>query len=535
MNNQQKFFSKKSSLNRRQFLKYMLAAASTSSMPNILGCSVFSNQIPNINTKRPFILKNANIIDVINGKVLEKHSIKMINGRILSIIPPGEALDSSIKSMDLKNKYVCPGLIDAHCHVTMTSVYSFNLIEGWRHLRQQEANLRLCIESGVTTIRDVGAMQWILEWYIDRIKNEWIIGPRVIYANSMLNIKGGHPEVNPTDINILANAVEPFIGLPNIGFSSTEQLKKILKKNSRNASFIKLTVDPTSIFCKENNIIPVYTDEHLKIIFDFAEKKSLPIVCHNMDKEAFDRMIQYPIHSLEHVVSDTFLSDKEIKNFSEKGIAVVPTLTVGQSFVSNEMFDVIPEIYQTDLIENEIKVRNHYLNNEAQKHIDAKLHSTNMNMMSYYKTVGCQEMWKQKIFMSNPDKTFGMLKYGVENLKKLKDAGVLIGVGMDAGMPFCYFGSIYRELELLSRIGFTNHEIIKAATYNNAKILKMDSDIGVISPGKIADMVIYDHNPLDDISVCRKPQMVFKEGKVMISNLDLNSFINIEQSKKINS
>lgn len=522
-------------MSRRKFMKYFLAAASAASIPNILGCAAFSNQIPTINTKKPFILKNVNIIDVIQGKLIENHAIKMINGRISSIIPASEPIDPSIKSMDLKGKYVCPGLIDAHCHATMTSVYSFSLVQGWRHIRQQEANFRLCIESGITCIRDVGAMQWLLDWHINRIKEEWVLGPRVVFANGMLNLKGGHPEISPTDITFIANAAEPFVGLPNLCFSSTEEMKVLLKKNSRNASFIKLTVDPTSIFCKEDINIPVYSDEQLNIIFDFAEKKSLPVVCHNMDKGGFDRMIQYPIHSLEHVVSNTYLSDKEVQDFSTKGIAVVPTLTVGQSYVSNDMFDNIPKIYQTDFIENEIKVREHYLNHEAHKHIDATLHKMNMDMMDYYKEVGCQGMWKQKIFMPNPNKTFGVLKYGVENLKKLKDAGVLIGVGMDAGMPFCYFGSIYRELELLSRVGYKNHEILRFATYNNAKILNMDADIGDISPGKYADMVVYDQNPLENISVCRKPQVVFKGGKVMLSHLDLNSFIEKKSSKNIHS
>jgi len=512
-------------ITRRQFMKFTSVAACTAIVSNTLGCSILGSRMPQINTKRPFIINNANIIDVINGKVIENYSIEMQNGKILKIFPSNENLDPSVKTMSLNGRYVCPGLIDAHCHSTITSVYSFNVFQGWRHLRQQEANFRLCIESGVTTIRDVGAMQYFLEWYIDRINNEWILGPRVIYANAMLNIKGGHPEVNPTDINYFANAAAPFMGMPNVGFSSTDELKKALEKNSIRASFIKLTVDPTSIFCKSNPSIPVYTDEHLSIIFDFAEKKSLPVVCHNMDKAGFDRMINYPIHSLEHAVSDVYLSDQEIENFAKKSIAVVPTLSIGQSFASHVMFDKTPDEFQTEFIENEISIRNQYINTEAKNHIDHKFHQLNMDNMELYKTIACQDMWDKKIFMANPYKTFGMLKYGVENIKKLKDAGVLIGIGMDAGMPFSYFGSLYREFELLSRVGFNNHEILRCATYNNAKILNMSDLLGNISPGKYADLVVYNENPLQDITVLRKPQVVFKEGKVMISHIDLNGII----------
>jgi len=501
-------------MNRRQFIKYALAAATTAAAPNIVGCAAFSNNIPQIDIKQPFILKNAHIIDVIQGVVLENQCIQMQNGKISEIFPNNVPVDPSIDSLDLNGKYVCPGLIDAHCHVTITSVFAFHFFQAWRHLRQQETNFRLCIESGVTTIRDVGAMRWALEWYIERIKDEWIPGPRVVYGNAMLNIKGGHPEVNPTDINYFANAAKPFIGIPTVNFASTEELKSALESNTQHASFIKLTVDSISAFCKANLKIPEYTDEHLKIILACAEKKSLPIVCHNMDKSGFDRMMNYPIHSLEHIVTDTYLTDKEVSNFAKKKIAVVPTLAVGQSFSSHQMFDVFPKKYQTDFIENEIKIRHHYLTKEAHAHIDASFHKLNLDTMKYYQTVGCKNMWDKKIFLGNPDKTLGLLKYGTENLKKMKEAGVLIGVGMDAGMPFCYFGSLYRELELMSRVGFSNKEILRAATYNNAKILNMESDIGDISRGKFADLVIYNKNPLDDIRVCRSPQMVFKGGKV---------------------
>jgi imidazolonepropionase-like amidohydrolase len=506
-------------MNRRQFMRYALAVASTASMPNFLGCAAFSGHVPQIDINRPFILKNVRIIDVIQGNVLNNHCIQMQNGKISNIFPVHEKIDPSIESMDLNGQYVCPGLIDAHCHVTITSVFAFHFFQAWRHLKQQEANFRLCIESGVTTIRDLGAMRWALEWYIERIKDEWIPGPRVVYCNAMLNIKGGHPEVNPTDINYFANAAQPFIGIPTVNFASTKELKEALQSNTQRASFIKLTVDSISAFCKANLKIPEYSDEHLKIIFECAEKKSLPIVCHNMDKSGFDRMVNYPIHSLEHMVTDAYLTDKEVFSFAKKNIAVVPTLAVGQSFSSHEMFDVFPKKYQTDFIENEIKIRQQYLKKEAHAHIDASFHKLNLNTMKYYQTIGCKNMWDQKIFLGNPDKTLGLLKYGTENLKKLKDAGVLIGVGMDAGMPFCYFGSLYRELELLSRVGFSNKEILRAATYNNAKILNMSSEIGDISKGKFADLVVYDKNPLDDIQVCRSPKMVFKGGKVvMVSN-----------------
>jgi len=109
-----------------------------------------------------------------------------------------------------------------------------------------------------------------------------------------------------------------------------------------------------------------------------------------------------------------------------------------------------------------------------------------------------------------------------ENLRKMKDAGVLIGCGIDAGMPFTFFGGQYREYELLSRVGFKNEEILKCATINNARILRMEEKIGSLEPGKYADLVVLGENPLKEIKALRTPHMVFKEGRILHCTVPVN-------------
>jgi imidazolonepropionase-like amidohydrolase len=114
-----------------------------------------------------------------------------------------------------------------------------------------------------------------------------------------------------------------------------------------------------------------------------------------------------------------------------------------------------------------------------------------------------------------------MMKNGYSNLKKMNQAGILIGCGIDAGMPFCYFGGNYREYEILQRIGFSNIEILRCATINNAKILRVEDKTGSLETGKYADIVILEKNPLEDIRALRKPYMVFKQGEMMFSAANL--------------
>jgi imidazolonepropionase-like amidohydrolase len=115
-----------------------------------------------------------------------------------------------------------------------------------------------------------------------------------------------------------------------------------------------------------------------------------------------------------------------------------------------------------------------------------------------------------------------MIGNGFVNLRKMNQAGILIGCGIDAGMPFNYFGGNYREYEIMKRAGFTNIEIIRCATINNAKILRLADKTGSLETGKYADMVVLHDNPLDDIRILRIPQMVFKQGGLMFSARNLH-------------
>jgi imidazolonepropionase-like amidohydrolase len=300
-------------------------------------------------------------------------------------------------------------------------------------------------------------------------------------------------------------------------FKDTAEMEQCLKENAKGASFIKLTLDNQTLFCKKNKEIPVYTKEQLDIIFRFSEKTGLPVSGHHQFKYGFDRAMEYPFHSIEHIVTDTVLSDDDVIKMAKRNLAIVPTMTVGQSFLMEEAFDEIPEQYRTPEIIKELQVRKDYFENEAAKHCDPQLHKQNLSALKYYKTIGFDKLWGKKKFLVNPDVYFNMIGNGFASLSKMNQAGILIGCGIYAGMPFCYFGGNYREYEILQRVGFSNIEILRCATINNAKILLLADKTGSLETGKYADMVVLDKNPLEDIRILRKPQMVFKQGNLMFS------------------
>lgn len=506
-----------SKLGRRDFIKYAAITAAAFSVPSLQGCAIPKKNVPSLDYSKTLLVKNARLVNVISGKVVDNAWLIIKKG---FIVQQGiGAVPSNHRGIifDLKDRYLIPGLIDAHCHVSASPVFSMRMIDLLNHTHQQKQNFISAIESGVTTIRDMGAFFGLLHMFIRDIEKGNLPGPRVVYCNTMLNIMGSHPEIPPSDINVFAKPASFFMGMIMDNFQDTDEMKECLERNARSASFIKLTLDNQTVFCKKNKNIPVYTKEQLDIIFRFAEKKGLPVSGHHHFKFGFDRAMDYPFNSIEHIVSDTVLSDDDIMKMSKKNVAIVPTLTVAQSFLIEEAFEKLPEQYQTPQIKKELQVRKDYFDHDAKKHCDPLLHEQNLADLKYYKLIGRDKLWENKKFLPNPDIYFNMIANGFVNLKKMNQAGILIGCGIDAGMPFDYFGGNYREYEIMQRIGFSNLEILRCATINSAKILHMKDKIGSLENGKYADMVVLDKNPLDDIRTLRKPQMVFKQGDLMFS------------------
>ena len=491
------------------------ASALYLALPSMAGCTA-SNKYKSFGAddEKALELINCNVIDVKRGVVNRGKTITIRRGLIESISGKIPSASENALIIDMKNQYLIPGLIDAHCHSTLSSEAAFNPFGVMTTVKQIRRNYVQQLAHGVTTIRDMGAMPWFLHYNMDSIKNNELAGPKVVYCNSFTNIKKGHPDINLEDISIFAGLAIALGGNPSLWFKDTAELREKMKVNSSGgASFIKLTMDNKSLLCGKSDI-PVYTDEHLAVIFEFARKNNLAVAGHIHSKFGFDRALRYGISSMEHTISDADLTDKEVSVMAEKSIAIVPTMIIAQMLASEEAYGELPKEFQTGFIKNEMTIRNQYLHSSLDDYIEPSIHETNMKALGNFQKYGCENMYKNGKFMAKPDIYFNILLRGTKNILKMKDAGVVIGCGTDSGVPLLYHGSLWREMEMLGRIGFSNKEVLQCATINNAAILKMSDKIGSIENGKHADIVVLKENPLEKIEACRKPQMVIKEGLV---------------------
>jgi imidazolonepropionase-like amidohydrolase len=111
----------------------------------------------------------------------------------------------------------------------------------------------------------------------------------------------------------------------------------------------------------------------------------------------------------------------------------------------------------------------------------------------------------------DPATAHSRLERTLATIRALHDAGVPVVAGTDEGIPGF---SVYREMELYVMAGFTPMDALRAATAVPAHALRVDKDVGTIEPGKRADLLVLDKNPLDDISNIRTSHYVMKDGRL---------------------
>jgi imidazolonepropionase-like amidohydrolase len=105
---------------------------------------------------------------------------------------------------------------------------------------------------------------------------------------------------------------------------------------------------------------------------------------------------------------------------------------------------------------------------------------------------------------------------GLQNAKRMFDAGVLLAAGTDAPYPGVFQGEgIHHELELLVEAGLTPLQAITVATKNAAILMGAAGEWGTLAPGHVADILVVDGNPDEDIAATRNIALVIQAGRVV--------------------
>ena len=392
------------------------------------------------------IIRAGNVLDVRTGKMLPNQTIVVENGKIVSIGASGA--DASATVIDLSDKTVLPGLIDAHTHLTMNPSFGYSelAVSGPRHALIGAHNAKTTLEAGFTTVRNVGDFFYADVALRDAINAGDVPGPRMLVSGPPLSITGGHCDNDLLPYDYHATYPGVADGVENVQHKTREVIKY-------GADVIKICATGGVLSKGDDPNAAQFTLEEMKAIVADAHRLGRKVAAHAHGAQGVIWASNAGVDSVEH---GHLMNDEAIATLKKNGTYLVPTL------------------YLIDW----------------QRENAAKA-----NLPDFLKA-------KMELVSQSSKAT----------LKKAFDAGVKIGLGTDAAVyPH---GLNAHELNVYVQLGMTPLQAIQTATINDADLLGLTDRIGTLEPGKSADIIAVDGNPLQDVTTLQKVKFVMKEGTV---------------------
>ena len=405
-----------------------------------------------------YALINGKLLDgTENMQVREGVSILVENGLIKDIAENGADL-SGYEKIDLKGKYIMPGLINMHVHLagngkpqkkqrdneklvnkllstSLTRAVAYNLVSSFAKTE---------LLSGVTTIRTVGGLGNFDTRLRDDINSGKKQGPRILAANTGISVPGGH----------MAGSVA--IAAKNID----EALAQLEKSRKENVDLIKLMITGGVMDAKEKGVPGELkmSPEMVKAVCDKAHEYGYTVAAHVESPEGVRVALENGVDSIEHGAKP----DGHIINlFKERGAFLCTTLSPALPYA---LFD--------RSLTNATEVEQ-YNGNVVFKGI-----------------IECS-------------------KAAIEN-------NIPVVLGNDVGCPWITQYDFYRELYYFTKyVGVSNKFALYTATLNSARMAGIDNVTGSIEKGKSADMIVTEKNPLNDIRALRNIDTVIFCGNII--------------------
>jgi imidazolonepropionase-like amidohydrolase len=244
---------------------------------------------------QPLALVNANVVNVRDGRITANATIVLRDGRIESVGAGTPA--AGMRVLDLKGKYVAPGLIDAHTHADNFAAF------------------KRALESGVTTVRSAGVANFADVGFRDLVKHGIVAGPDVVTAGYHVR-----PQMAP----------EAFLNDPEFadlmsGVTTIDRMRRAVQLNlSHGVEWIKILATERAGTADTDPRKQVYTEDEIRAIVQEAATKNVPVEAHAHGDEGAIAAVRAGVRSIEH---GTYLSDATIQLMKERGTYFDPTYT----------------------------------------------------------------------------------------------------------------------------------------------------------------------------------------------------------------
>jgi imidazolonepropionase-like amidohydrolase len=228
--------------------------------------------------------------------------------------------------------------------------------------------------------------------------------------------------------------------------------------------------------------------EIYRAVIDEAHRRGLRVAAHVFYLADAKALLDAGVDLIAHSVRDREIDAATIAALKAKNVCVCPTL---MREVSTFVYESTPPFFSDP----------------------AFLKHAHEGQVARFRDPAEQEAMRKS---ATAQRYKVALEVASRNLKALADAGVPIAMGTDSGtgLPGRFVGYFeWMELDLMAKAGLTPPQILAAATRDAARCLKVDTDLGSLEPGKLADFVVLDADPLASISNIRKVHSIWIAGK----------------------
>ena len=367
-----------------------------------------------------------------------------------------EAPDDSVRVIDLRDRFVLPGLMDMHVHLESES----NPKAYEERFRKNPADVAYdaavyaerTLRAGFTTVRDLGG-SGVNVALRNAVNAGKVPGPRIFTAEKSIATTGGHADPTNGVRGDLMGDPGPKEGVVN---SPTEARKAVRQRHKNGADVIKVTATGGVLSVAKDGSGPQFTDDELAAVIATARDYGMTTAAHAHGKAGMLRAVRAGITSVEH---GSFADDEVMDEMVRMGTYLVPTISAGE-FVA------------------------------AKAEIDGYFPAV---IVPKARAIG-------PIMQDMVARAYGK--------------GVKIAFGTDAGVG--PHGDNAREFVYMAEAGIPVAEALVMATRVPAEMLGVADELGTIQPGRWADIVAVAGDPLEDVEALLEVDFVMKGGAVVV-------------------
>lgn len=411
------------------------------------------------------------LIDGNEGTPVPNSLILVDGNKIGAVGRVGELqVPAGAKVINAEGMTVMPGLIDSHVHLMIVGhgIYDEYFPKYKNRLREiMPISAKQLLMHGVTSARDLGAPLEDILWMRDAINRGEYVGPRLFVTGPFLQ-KTLPPAAPPAYDYTVQSFFRWTVSNPDDARAKTRRL-----------------IDAGVDMIKLIQIEQMNMDE-AKAITGEAHKAGKKVVAHGGNLREIRMCVEAGVDCIEHMGAGLKpeFEEESIRLLADHGIYYCPTLIVGTIYAITSEF---PERLDNQELKELLP---------ADIYADVRASIENFTRLNYFAN-------SKRAILTYPRK-----------LQQLYQGGVRLLVGTDSGTPMNFHSeSTWQEMDLMVRYGMNPMHVIASATRLPAQFLGKSHELGTIEPGKLADIIVVDGNPLRHMSALRNVVHVIKDGK----------------------